>query len=178
MLTPFAAILENANTILEVGTGTGMLIPRLQEKVPAARLISIDLAHAMLERARYRCPDALLVQADIHHLPFGGAGRFDLVICHNSFPHFSDPPAALVEIARILSRGGHLLILHDLSRERVNAIHSKGGEAIQNDLLPPGEDLRRMLVDAGFSDVQVQDTEDHYVAVGLAVHRIQKAEGD
>lgn len=170
MLAPFAAILENANTILEVGTGTGALIPRLREKAPAARLISIDLAYAMLERAQCRCPDALLAQADVHHLPFpatpAGAGLFDLVICHNSFPHFADPTTALIEIARVLDHGGRLLILHDLSREQVNAIHSNGGEAIQNDLLPPGEDLHRMLVEVGFSGVQVQDTETHYMAIG------------
>jgi ubiquinone/menaquinone biosynthesis C-methylase UbiE len=175
MLTPFEALLRDAHAILEVGTGTGALIPRLRERAPAARIISIDLARAMLERARRRCPDALLVQADTHHLPFpsasAGAGLFDLVVCHNSFPHFADPSAALVEIARVLHRSGHLLIVHDLSRERVNAIHRGKGEPIQNDLLPPGEELYRTLVDLGFFGVQVQDTESHYVAVGQWNHK-------
>ena len=48
----------------------------------------------------------------------------------------------------------------------MNAIHSGVGEPIQHDLLPPGEETRRMLIRAGFVDVQVEDTEDHYVAVG------------
>jgi ubiquinone/menaquinone biosynthesis C-methylase UbiE len=174
-LTPFEALLRDAHAILEIGTGTGALIPRLREKAPAAQIVSIDLARAMLERARRRCPDALLVQADTHHLPFpsasAGAGPFDLVVCHNSFPHFADPPAALVEIARVLHRSGHLLIMHDLSRERVNAIHRGKGEPIQNDLLPPGEELHRTLVNIGFSGVQVQDTESHYVAVGRWNHK-------
>jgi ubiquinone/menaquinone biosynthesis C-methylase UbiE len=170
LLTPFEAILREARTILEIGTGTGALIPRLREKAPTARLVSVDLAHAMLDRAQQRCPDARLVQADSHALPFpsafAGAGPFDLLVCHNSFPHFADSLAALGEMSRVLQRGGHLLIMHDLSRERVNAIHRSSGKAIQNDLLPPGEELYRMLVDVGFSAVDVQDTASHYVAVG------------
>ena len=62
--------------------------------------------------------------------------------------------------------GGHLLILHDLSREKMNAIHSDGGAASQNDLLPRGEETGQMLVQAGFVAVQVEDSEECYVAVG------------
>ena len=167
LLAPFAAELGAAQAILEVGSGTGALIPCLREHAPAARLVSIDLAHAMLWRARRRCPAATLVQADVHRLPFTQrAGAFDLVVCHNSFPHFADMSSALRELAQVLAPGGCLLILHDLSRERVNAIHSGVGEPIQHDLLPPGEETRRMLMRAGFVDVQIEDTEDHYVAVG------------
>ena len=166
LLSPLAAELGTARVILEVGTGTGALIPCLRERAPAARLVSIDLAYAMLRRAHRRCPDAALVQADVHRLPFQRTGVFDLAVCHNSFPHFADMPSALRELARVLSPGGHLLILHDLGREQVNAIHSGGGPPIQHDLLPPGEETRRMLREAGFSDVWVEDTPEHYLAGG------------
>jgi ubiquinone/menaquinone biosynthesis C-methylase UbiE len=169
LLAPFAAELGAARMILEVGSGTGALIPCLCEHAPAARLVSIDLAHAMLQRGRRRCPDARLAQADVHRLPFslpGGVAAFDLAVCHNSFPHFANMPSALRELARVLAPGGYLLILHDLSRAQVNAIHSGGGAAIQNDLLPPGEATGQMLVRSGFGDVQVEDTDEHYVVVG------------
>jgi ubiquinone/menaquinone biosynthesis C-methylase UbiE len=167
LLAPFAAELGAAQAILEVGSGTGALIPCLRERAPAARLVSIDLAHAMLWRARRRCPDAALVQADVHRPPFTQrAGAFDVAVCHNSFPHFADMPSALRELRRVLAPGGCLLILHDLSRAEVNAIHSGAGAPIQHDLLPPGEETRRMLVRAGFVDAQVEDTADHYVGIG------------
>jgi demethylmenaquinone methyltransferase/2-methoxy-6-polyprenyl-1,4-benzoquinol methylase len=165
LLMPFAPLLATSGTILEVGTGTGALIPCLRERAPDTRLVSIDLAGEMLRRARLRCPNAAVVQADAHRPPFAAPG-FDLVVCHNSFPHFADKPAALNALARLLRPGGHLLILHDLSREKVNAIHSGGGEAIHNDLLPPGEETERMLVRAGFGDVQVEDTAEHYMVAG------------
>jgi SAM-dependent methyltransferase len=165
LLVPFASVLGASRAILEVGTGTGALIPCLRERAPGADIVSVDLAGEMLRRARQRCPDADVVLADVHHLPFA-APRFDLAVCHNSFPHFADRPAALLGLAQALLPGGRLLILHSVSRARVNAIHSRGGPAIQNDLLPPGEETGRMLVRAGFCDVRVADTEEQYAVVG------------
>jgi demethylmenaquinone methyltransferase/2-methoxy-6-polyprenyl-1,4-benzoquinol methylase len=174
LLAPFAPLLGASRSILEVGTGTGALIPCLRERAPGAHVVSVDLAGEMLRRARQRCPAAAVVQADAHRPPFATAA-FDLVVCHNSFPHFADKPAALSGLARALQPGGHLLILHDLSREKVNAIHSGGGPAIQHDLLPPGEETEWMLARAGFVDVWVEDTDTHYVAVGRKAGSIATA---
>ncbi|NDJ75582.1 MAG: class I SAM-dependent methyltransferase [Chloroflexi bacterium] len=165
-LVPFADDLASASSVLEIGTGTGILIPLLQEYASAARLVSIDLAHTMLQYARQRCPDARLVQADVHRLPFSTHGAFDLVVCHNSFPHFADGAGALRAIGRVLVPGGGLLILHNNSRERVNAIHSRVGGPIAYDWLPPGEKLHEMLVAARYQDVAVEDSDQRYVARG------------
>lgn len=165
LLAPLAPLLGASGAILELGTGTGALIPCLREWAPGARLVSVDLAGEMLRRARQRCPDAALVQADAHRPPLA-ASWFDLIVCHNCFPHLADKPAALQALACLLRPGGHLLILHDLSRARVNAIHSSGGPAIQHDLLPPGEETERMLMRAGFADVEAEDSDERYVVVG------------
>ena len=166
MLAPYAAELKLAKTILEVGTGTGALIPLLHARAASARLVSIDLAGAMLQRARGRSPAALLVQSDVHHLPFatGSLERgFDWVVCHNSFPHFSDPFSAAADMARVLCCSGHLLIVHDLGREQVNAIH-RGipNRMIKDDLLPSGVELAAMLARRGFAILQVEDLSSRY----------------
>jgi ubiquinone/menaquinone biosynthesis C-methylase UbiE len=166
MVASFAGDFGAAHALLEIGTGTGALIPHLADCTPGIRLVSIDLAYGMLWQARERCPDAGLVAADAHRLPFasGRKSAFDVVVCHNSFPHFADRPRALREIQRVLRPGGQLFILHNNPRERVNAIHSQAGGPIVNDLLPPGEDLRRILLQAGYINVWVDDTEEHYFA--------------
>jgi ubiquinone/menaquinone biosynthesis C-methylase UbiE len=166
MLAPFETELRAAESILEVGTGTGALIPRLQERSPIAHIVSIDLAQAMLRHARQRCPDTSLVQCDVHWLPFPSGSiklGFTWVICHNSFPHFVHPPEALDEMARVLCRDGQLLIVHDLSREQVNAIHQGIQDSIvHNDLLPRGVELARMLETHGFEVVQFEDSTRRY----------------
>jgi demethylmenaquinone methyltransferase/2-methoxy-6-polyprenyl-1,4-benzoquinol methylase len=162
---PFAGDFAGAQTILEIGTGTGAFIPVLQELAPATWLVSTDLAGAMLGKARLRCPDSCLAQVDTHQLPFS-VSSFGLVTCHNSFPHFADKPRALREILRVLRPGGQLLILHNNSREFVNAIHTRAGAPIDVDLLPPGDEMARLLAGAGFTGVQVDDAPTHYVARG------------
>lgn len=165
MIAPFASTLRAARALLEIGTGTGALIPHLIDCAGDRRLVSVDLARGMLVRARARCAAARLVQADAHGLPF--APVFDVVICHNSFPHFSDRLRALREIQRVLRPGGQLLILHNNPRERVNAIHSQAGGVLTNDLLPPGDELGAWLRETGYTDVWVADTPEHYQAGGV-----------
>ncbi len=166
MVAPFAGTFRAARWVLEIGTGTGALIPHLVHCAPDMRLVSVDLAHSMLLQAHKRCPHARLVEADAHHLPFAAGQQtwFDVVVCHNSFPHFADRVRALGEIQRVLRPDGQLFILHNNPRERVNAIHSRAGGPIAHDLLPPGEDLRQMLVQAGYINVWVDDTDEHYLA--------------
>jgi demethylmenaquinone methyltransferase/2-methoxy-6-polyprenyl-1,4-benzoquinol methylase len=163
-ITPMAAEFTDADLILEIGTGTGALIPIMRQCAPHAWLVSIDVAYKMVEHAKARTADAPLLQADVHALPFEQGGAFDLVLCHNSFPHFADKPAALAEMRRVLRPTGWLYIVHSAGRERINAIHRQASPAIQNDLLPPGPQLAAMLSAAGFDGVTVEDAEDHFIA--------------
>jgi trans-aconitate methyltransferase len=45
-------------SILDIGTGTGAIIPILRSRYPDTRVYSIDLATEMLFRARQRVPTA------------------------------------------------------------------------------------------------------------------------
>ncbi|MBN2007017.1 MAG: hypothetical protein JXA21_26945 [Anaerolineae bacterium] len=41
------------------------------------------------------------MQTDVHHLPCAThRAVFDVVVCHNSFPHFAQIPLALREVRR------------------------------------------------------------------------------
>lgn len=159
---PFAAEFQAASSILEIGTGTGALIPVLKSLAPDTQLISVDLAHAMLHQARQRTLDARLFQADVHRLPLAST-CFDLVICHNSFPHFAKKRQALDEIKRVLRPAGKLMILHNNSREFVNGIHTRVGEPLHHDLLPTSEDMHQLLLSSGWNAVAVEDLPNRYV---------------
>jgi demethylmenaquinone methyltransferase/2-methoxy-6-polyprenyl-1,4-benzoquinol methylase len=166
LVAPFHEALNHRGSLLEVGTGTGALIPILKQYCPDSRLVSIDLAGQMLVRAKMRACGAKLVQSDIHHLPFQ-PNSFNAVICHNSFPHFWGKPEALLEIKRTLRPQGKVLVLHDLSRERVNDIHRNASNPIiHKDLLPEGYELAQMLEMAGYQPLLVEDIEEHYVVYG------------
>lgn len=160
---PLAGTFSTATNILEIGTGTGAFVPVLREYAPKASLFSMDFAYAMLRSALRRCPAESFIQGDVHHLPVA-AGCFDLVVCHNSFPHFADKSRALGEIRRILQDGGRLMILHNNSRAFINQIHMNAGDPIADDLLPSGEELSQWLMETGFQNIEIDDTSVYYMA--------------
>jgi ubiquinone/menaquinone biosynthesis C-methylase UbiE len=165
LMSRFRLLWQNTTAVLDVGSGTGRLLPLLGHFAPQARLVGVDLAAAMLHRARLRPVSAELIQADAQHLPLP-SGRFDAVMCHAVFPHFPDAPAALAEIGRMLRPGGTLVLLHEIGRRQVNAIHRQAGGPIAADTLPPAAEMRALLTRAGFAVVQIEDAAAYYLAVG------------
>jgi len=168
ILLPLDELLKQANTILEVGTGTGRLIPILAQRYPNSHNISVDLSWGMLSQARQKSLDATLIQSDVHNLPIPN-DCINAVICHNCFPHFQNKPEALVELHRILRQDGNLIILHNLNRQQVNAIHQNAAsEIIHQDILPSGEELDDLLRQAGFQTTRIEDVDSHYLVTGRA----------
>lgn len=163
LLAPYDPFFSQCRSILEVGTGTGALIPILRQRYPNTNLVSMDIAYRMLTKAGNRQPGSSLIQADIHHLPIT-AGQFDGLICHNALPHFWWMQDALTEMKKVLRTPGHLLIFHDISREQVNAVHQNAhNPIIHDDLLPEGLRLAKMLKSTGFLPLQVTDQNDRYI---------------
>lgn len=165
LVTSFDGLIKAASTILEVGTGTGGLLPILRKHNPAAKIIQVDFASAMLLRAQANRNGDQLVQADAHQLPFS-THFFNLVICHNSFPHFRFKPLALQSLRRVLQTGGQLLILHEISRERVNQVHQRAAAVeIHQDLLPENDEMHQLLAGEEFSEIQINDGKDRYTVM-------------
>jgi len=104
-----------------------------------------------------------VIQGNVHRLPFT-PNSFDAIISHNSFPHFAEKPLALTNFKRVLKRSGKLLIIHDISRERVNEIHANAqAEVIHQDLLPEISVLTQWMINLGFSVEFQEDTNHHYI---------------
>jgi ubiquinone/menaquinone biosynthesis C-methylase UbiE len=106
---------------LDLGTGPGYLSVAITRKLPALRMVGMDLAYHMVERARRNAERAGLdgrgfwPQGDAHRLPFADA-TFQLVFSSFSLHHWADPLGVLNEIARVLAPGGCYYIV-DLCRE-------------------------------------------------------------
>ncbi|MDI6873755.1 class I SAM-dependent methyltransferase [Candidatus Solincola sp.] len=157
--------IEPGSRVLDVGCGTGVLIPRLLEAVgEEGSVCAVDVAEEMLKVARSKLqrPNLHYLQADIAATPFLD-DSFDLVICHNCFPHVADKGRAVREMFRILRPGGRAVISHTEDRETINARHLRLGGAVGGDLLPDEATMRRWFREAGFEVIEIRDGREGYL---------------
>lgn len=99
-------------TVVDLGTGPGLLLPMLREKLPRARIIGVDMQPLMLETAQENATaaGAELVEADLAQplpLPDGLADVVTLVMV---FHELTFPPPLLEEVLRILKPGGQVVL--------------------------------------------------------------------
>lgn len=97
---------------LDVGCGTGFLALLLAEL--GHRVVGVDMAGEMLDRARTKAAQAGLTvafqPADAEDLPFED-GAFDLVLERHVIWTLPEPAVALSEWRRVLRPGGHLVLV-------------------------------------------------------------------
>ncbi len=163
--------------VLDVGCGTGILLPLLREKMNGdGHIVALDFSGEMLKQASSKGHKAVYVQGDAQSLPLP-EGVFDWVFCNAVFPHFLDKSRALAELRRVLRSpelvegpakgrvGGHLVICHTASRQAINEFHRSVGGVVIHDTIPDEGEMRRLLREAGLVEAQVQDEPDRYLAI-------------
>ncbi|MDD2455264.1 MAG: methyltransferase domain-containing protein [Kiritimatiellae bacterium] len=154
--------------VLDLGCGTGNLTLALLERLgPAGRVTAADISPAMLALARgkTRDPRVTWIETAAENLPLP-PHSFDRAFCFSSWPHFRDPSAVLDGFRRILRPGGHAHILHFISRQEVNRIHSETGDhSVHGDLLPPVTEVSNLFTAAGFEVLETADSENIYLLI-------------
>lgn len=102
--------------VLLVGVGSGLDLPLLPT---GPRYTGLDLTPAMLARARRKAValglPITLDEGDARALPYGDA-TFDAVVLHLILAVTPHPERVLAEAARVLRRGGRILILDKFLR--------------------------------------------------------------
>lgn len=111
------SLVPPVSTLLEIGVGTGSLLPELAGR--AAEVIGVDHSPAMLDEARRRLvaggKDCVQLRlGEMTHLPLSDAGA-GCVVANMVLHHAANPQAVLLEIFRVLLPGG-VLVLADLAR--------------------------------------------------------------
>jgi ubiquinone/menaquinone biosynthesis C-methylase UbiE len=92
-------------SILDAGCGRGGIIELYWQDVKQAVGVDADLASL----AEHRCLEQL-VKGNLARLPFP-ASCFDLVLCSWVVEHLDRPDEVFGELARVLRRGGHLVVI-------------------------------------------------------------------
>lgn len=171
--------LPDKPTIVDVGCGTGEMIPRLRELWPHAHAVGIDLVRSHLRFAR-RSQEVL--EADAFLLPLRSQST-DLTICRHVTQAVPAVDRLIKELCRVTVSGGWLHVLAEdyamIHAESLDLDHdefwSRGpvefGRRTGTDLRI-GRHIHRILRQAGLNEISA-----HYVTVDtLRVDRLTISE--
>ena len=95
---------KEANSIIDVGTGAGALLPAIRRAAPSARILGVDRSEGMLRLARDRHVGSLALM-DVQKLAIA-ANRFDVAVVAFVLFHLPSPERCLREVNRVLKPGG------------------------------------------------------------------------
>lgn len=160
--------INEGSKVIDVGTGTGVLIPYLSSCVGNdGKVIAIDFAEKMLEVAKNKCyfENVSFVCGDILKINLS-KHSFDYIICYSVFPHFEDKLAAIKIISKFLKIGGKFIICHSQSRDAINNLHRNVSEVVNEDNLPDIDTIKNYFEQIGMTIIHQIDNNEMFVIIG------------
>ena len=167
--------LKEGQRILDVGTGTGILIPFLLKEVgPSGHITAIDYAEKMIstcERKFGSNPNITFKVDDIEasSLP---SSHFDAVVCFGLFPHLEHKDQALSQLNRVLRVAGKLIIAHALSSSEIQTRHESLSSIVASDVMPTKRQMKQRLKMAGFGKIQLEDKPALYLCISTELKKV------
>ena len=153
-------ILDNADvkagkTVLDVATGTGVLIPNYLER-GVQSVTAVDFSPEMIQIAKSKFHEANveLICCDVFDL--NTPEVYDCIVVYNAFPHFPQPEALIVHLAKLLKVGGILTVAHGMSRAQIAARHAGEASRVSVELLHE-DDLAELMAKFLTVSVKISD---------------------
>ncbi|NHI94534.1 MAG: methyltransferase domain-containing protein [Candidatus Lokiarchaeota archaeon] len=157
--------IKPGSKILDVGTGTGVMIPYFIEKLSNnCTIIAIDNAEKMIEVAKRKFPHEKyptiefkiqdITKISIHQ-------EYDAILCHNCFPHFENQEETVRIMTKGLKMGGKLMVAHSKSRDWINNLH-RNTDGVEHDYLPNIKELSLMMIKSNLKVLDHIDDEDMF----------------
>jgi ubiquinone/menaquinone biosynthesis C-methylase UbiE len=159
--------------ILDVGTGTGILIPFLLKAVGSSgHITAVDFAENMVEicRSKYgHFPNVIIARQEVEDLDLP-VESFDTIVCFGVFPHIVNKERALFHMNRVLRTGGRLIIAHALSSQQIREHHHSTSSAVAADELPTAEEMEKLLKSNGFGRIRSVDKPGEYLSLSVKLN--------
>ena len=160
--------LTSGQNVLDVGTGTGILIPHLIKAVGSdGSVTAVDYSEKMVQvckRKQSHIKNVIIKVGNIEETTFPPES-FDAVICFGVFPHLENKENALRNMNCALKPCGKLVIAHALSSEELKAHHNSTLSAVVNDVLPEEAEMTQLLEQTGFTQISIKNEPGCYLCI-------------
>jgi len=151
--------------LIDCGCGTGYNLTHLLQ--PYGQAFAFDLVPDAIQRARVS--GRPLVRADMEHIPFR-SGSFDLATSFDVVQSVPDDRKALVEMARVLRPGGHV-VLNVTALDLLRGDHSDVWGELRR---YTADRAARLVASAGLQPVRIRYVFASLLPLMLAVRRVQR----
>ncbi|QDT06266.1 23S rRNA (guanine(745)-N(1))-methyltransferase [Rubripirellula lacrimiformis] len=119
MINAVAALVpDSAQSILDMGCGSGALLQELRKSRPDANLSGIDFSDEMLARAQKRVPDFDACQGNLDTPLSYSDAQFDCIVCTNALYAVDSPQNLVSEMLRVVKKSGVVVVSTPKRRAR------------------------------------------------------------
>lgn len=158
--------IRRGDSVLDVGTGTGVLLPYLLERTGSSGHIdAVDISDKMLEIARSKHSEAhnisfLNIDIETDTAP----GQYDVIAMYCMYPHLEQPYDTLKWLYSVsLKPGGRIIIAFPESKDSINSLHRHNDGSVHSDKLLPGDRFAEILRDSGLDAECIEDSDNYYI---------------
>ena len=154
-----AAQILPGEVVLDVGTGTGILVPEIQKYRPGC-VYACDLSEMMLAQLHINYSGVESIQADVRDLALPDTS-IDVVFINACYPNIVDKAGAFSNLSRMLKPGGRLIISHPLGKQFVLTLQKSSPFAL--DELPRKFEAEQLFAPYGFKVKTFVDEPELYI---------------
>jgi demethylmenaquinone methyltransferase/2-methoxy-6-polyprenyl-1,4-benzoquinol methylase len=160
--------IQAGQKVLDVGTGTGILVPYLIQAVGSkGSVTAIDFSEKMAQKCQEKNTNLKNFNVQVGNIEkvIFPSETFDVVVCFGVFPHLDNKEKVLQNIHTMLKHEGKLVISHALSSEELKAHHKKVSKRVAHDMLPKNANMTQLLEKTGFTQVSIKDEPGCYLCI-------------
>ena len=137
--------IKEGDSILDVGTGTGVLIQFLTKLNPKGKIEAVDMSFNMLEIAKE---------------------KFNKIVLYSMFPHLEDKTNTIKKLVQQnLLDCGKLIIAHSDSREYLNNMHRSKHDLVSESRLIDVNEQKKIFEDIGLKVEKAFEDDNTYYLV-------------
>lgn len=153
------ASIAKGDVVLDVGTGTGILVPIIKGYEPDT-IYACDLSEAMLVRLKEQYPYATTITEDVRDLTLPDAST-DVVFMNACYPNIVDKHRSFSNISRMMKPGGRMVISHPMGKSFIDHLREKSPFPLDD--FPERLEAEKFLVPYGFEIQKFVDEAKLYI---------------